>query len=281
MGDQGQSENQGQNQGQGQNNGGDSGRLDRAEIQRLVRDILNGDNAESKITKIMTDNYNYRQQRRDSQHSDHNNSSNPALEAYQALGTVDEIKKLLEDGKTAQNRLATLEQEKKLADFARVAKVNAEVLTLVGAGLKFEIDTVGDKKIPMVVDSAGKRTPLRDYVDSNWASLKNSIFTEAQRGQGSRADQRDDYDDTDDQDYDDSDDDQEYQDDDQHDDQDNERADNNKGRSHGQGRNLSMIRQSSGHSGNNRNTDPIDDHIDQLTAKPSGWNPLMPASQRK
>lgn len=274
MGDQqGQNDNTSHNQSgnSGNNNGGGGGqRFGPDDVKALARDILNSQRAEERISKLLDDNYNYREQRRNQQND--NGATATQLAAYQALGSVDDLKKALTDGKDAMDKLAKFEKQKALADIAAAAGANVDVLQLVAGDLEFEIETVNNQKIVMVVDAGGKKTPIADYAASNWPSLKSVLFTSSQGDQAN---------DTDPDDNDDLDLDLEDSDDDDQADQYNQRDRNNSGRSHGQGRNLSLVRQSSGHSGSKKDSDSLDDYIDQLTAPPKGSNPLMPASQRK
>lgn len=105
------------------------------------------------------------------------------LEAYKALGKVDELSQLSEKSQQLERRLT-------IRDVADAMSWNyaalSELDSVKGVGLTYQIVGGDDGKRVMVANGDGKAIPLSEYAEKNWSIWMPSIApaTEPEKPQG-------------------------------------------------------------------------------------------------
>lgn len=114
-----------------------------------------------------------------------------AWQAYQNLGTPEEIESALEAGEEARQQLDTERRERLLREAGEAHGANPDVLRgLAGDDLTLEVREVEDdesgetRQVAFVINGDDDATPLPDYAEEHWEAFLPALFPEDEEAAG-------------------------------------------------------------------------------------------------
>lgn len=159
-------------------------------VQGLIAKHGSGDAA---LLKLVTENYEYRDQLRDVKAKVPGEGSrvlSPAevqvLEAYRALGEPEQLKTIKAEHGQFGTELSTVKRDAELRTFAEKAGVQFEVLKTLAGSRTFTTVKVKDEKtgqeseVPAVKDGEAEPVPFAKFADEHWKAFLPSLLLSAQ-----------------------------------------------------------------------------------------------------
>jgi len=185
-----------------ENDTNDGNDITQDDLERQAQQAVEEGRAMQKITQLLQDNYEQREQLRqlrDQLPSDDEvvlgEEEQEQLREVGALGEdgtvqADQLQERLSEGEEAQNELKALRRKEQRREVYEATGMNAEAAEdILPDDVEYEVETEanedGEEEATAYVITGDGRTPVEDHIEEHYSDpIQNALFSEAEEGEG-------------------------------------------------------------------------------------------------